>query len=72
VGGYAPSKATSKAEILQIPAGRLQETLTSSGQYTGFGYWQVLYIVDNEVHHRGQSYVYLRALGVEPPPFWER
>jgi uncharacterized damage-inducible protein DinB len=28
--------------------------------------------IDNEVHHRGQGYVYLRALGVEPPPFWER
>ena len=31
-----------------------------------------LYLIDNEVHHRGQGYVYLRALGVEPPPFWER
>ena len=86
-GGYAPPKATSKSEILrlwdegttrineywtQIPAGRFQETLTSFGQYTGFGYWQVLYIIDNEVHHRAQGYVYLRALGVEPPPFWER
>jgi uncharacterized damage-inducible protein DinB len=28
--------------------------------------------IDNEVHHRGQGYVYLRALGVEPSPFWER
>lgn len=86
-GGYAPQKATSKAEILRlwdegtakidefwarIPAGRFQETLTSFGQYTGFGYWQILYVVDNEIHHRGQAYVYLRALGVEPPPFWER
>lgn len=55
-----------------IPAERFQETLTSFGQYTGPGYWQILYVVDNEVHHRGQGYVYLRALGVEPPPFWER
>lgn len=30
------------------------------------------YMIDNEVHHRGQGYVYLRALGIEPPPFWER
>ena len=86
-GGYAPPKASSKAEILRlwdegttkitefwarIPGERFQETLTSFGQYTGPGYWQVLYIVDNEIHHRGQGYVYLRALGVEPPPFWER
>lgn len=55
-----------------IPAERFQETLTSFGQYTGPGYWQILYVVDNEVHHRGQGYVYLRALGAEPPPFWER
>jgi uncharacterized damage-inducible protein DinB len=33
---------------------------------------EILYVVDNEIHHRGQGYVYLCALGVEPPPFWER
>lgn len=86
-GGYAPTKATSKAEILKlwdegtarideywprIPAARFQETLTSFGEYTGVGHWQILYVVDNEIHHRGQGYVYLRALGIEPPPFWER
>jgi hypothetical protein len=27
---------------------------------------------DNEIHYRGQGYVYRRALGMEPPPFWER
>lgn len=43
-----------------------------------FGIWEapcyatVLYAIDNEIHHRGQGYVYLRALGIEPPPFWER
>lgn len=35
-------------------------------------YWSVLYYIDNEIHHRGQGYVYLRSLGIEPPPFWER
>lgn len=56
----------------KIPQGRFEETFTSFGQYTGTGYWQVLYLVDNEVHHRGQGYVYLRALGIQPPFFWER
>ncbi|MFD1731876.1 DinB family protein [Deinococcus malanensis] len=28
----------------------------------------VLYAIDNENHHRGQGYVYLRALGIEPRP----
>ena len=32
----------------------------------------LLYVIDNEIHHRGQGYVYLRALGIEPPPFYER
>jgi len=32
----------------------------------------VLYAVDNEIHHRAQGYVYLRMLGIEPPPFYER
>ena len=35
-------------------------------------YWSILYYIDNEIHHRGQGYVYLRSLGIEPPPFWER
>lgn len=32
----------------------------------------ILYFVDNEIHHRGQGFVYLRALGIDPPFFWER
>ena len=56
----------------RIPASRFHEEITSFGQYTGPGHWQVLYVIDNEIHHRGQGYVYLRALGVEPPLFWER
>ncbi|NIP97073.1 MAG: damage-inducible protein DinB, partial [Gemmatimonadetes bacterium] len=51
---------------------RFGETVTSFGQYTGPAHWQVLYVVDNEIHHRGQGYVYLRSLGIEPPAFWER
>lgn len=31
----------------------------------------LFYFVDNEIHHRGQSYVYLRALEIEPPLFYE-
>ena len=32
----------------------------------------ILYVIDNEIHHRGQGYVYLRALGIEPPAFYDR
>lgn len=56
----------------RIPAAKFAETITAFGQYTGTAYSLVMYVIDNEIHHRGQAYVYLRALGVEPPPFWER
>ncbi len=84
---FAPRQITSKVDLLaswdestrmideswaRIPAERFQETITSFGQYTGTGHWQILYVVDNEIHHRGQGYVYLRALGITPPMFWER
>ena len=56
----------------KLPASRFAETVTSFGKFTGPVYWQILYVIDNEIHHRGQGYVYLRALGIEPPLFYER
>jgi uncharacterized damage-inducible protein DinB len=56
----------------QIPVEKFQEHITAFGQYPGPVFELLLYVIDNEIHHRGQGYVYLRALGVEPPPFWER
>ena len=29
-------------------------------------------VLFRRIHHRGQGYVYLRALGIAPPPFYER
>ena len=51
---------------------RFQELVKVFGQWEGPVYWSILYYIDNEIHHRGQAYVYLRSLGIEPPPFWER
>lgn len=56
----------------QIAPERFQETLTAFGLYTGPVYNLLFYVIDNEIHHRGQGYVYLRALGIEPPPFYDR
>lgn len=47
-------------------------TTLAFGQYEGTVFSVILYWIDNEIHHRGQGYVYLRALGITPPPFWER
>lgn len=48
------------------------ETFNLFGQYEFPIIQNIFYFIDNEVHHRGQGYVYLRALGIEPPFFWER
>ncbi len=79
--------ATSKAELLalwdqsteeinklfpQIGLERYQETIVLFGMYEGTVSSSILYFIDNEIHHRGQGYVYLRSLNVEPPAFYER
>ena len=84
---FTAPKAATKAELLQswddgtaeinalwpkIPAARFQEVDTAFGQWKMPIYDLLLYVRDNEIHHRGQGYVYLRSLGIEPPPFWER
>lgn len=84
---YSEPKATTKAEILeqwdkattqidelfpQIPEHRFQEVDTAFGQWKMPIFALLLYVVDNEIHHRGQGYVYLRELGISPPPFYER
>lgn len=56
----------------QIPMDKFQEHIVAFGQYPGKATELLLYVIDNEIHHRGQGYVYLRSLGIEPPPFYER
>jgi uncharacterized damage-inducible protein DinB len=55
-----------------IPARRFAEVDKAFGQWENSGINTIVYGIENEIHHRGQGYVYLRALGVAPPPFWER
>ena len=55
-----------------IPTHRFAEVDKAFGQWENPGVNTILYCIDNEIHHRGQGYVYLRALGIEPPHFWER
>ena len=86
-GKFAPEKATTKADLLrrwdadtaeidrlwpQIPDGRFQEQDVAFGMFPGSIHWLLFYVIDNETHHRGQGYAYLRALGIEPPAFYER
>lgn len=80
-------KPTTKAEIFtiwdeitelinkewpKIPLKRFQEVDKAYGQYEGTIASFLFYFIDNEIHHRGQGYVYLRSLDITPPLFWER
>lgn len=56
----------------KIPEEQFQKHVKLFGQYEGPVQSQIFYFMDNEIHHRGQGYVYLRSLGVEPPLFYER
>ncbi|QRR00475.1 DinB family protein [Dyadobacter sandarakinus] len=51
---------------------RLHEHDVAFGMYPGKVYATLFYLIDNEIHHRAQGYVYLRSLGITPPPFWDR
>lgn len=55
-----------------IPQQRFYEVMVAFGAYEGVTSDIILYWIDNEIHHRGQGYVYLRSLGIEPPAFWNR
>ena len=67
-------ETTDEIEALwpRIPPQRFQEVDKAFGQWEGVVYGLFLYWIDNEIHHRGQGYVYLRAVGVEPPAFYDR
>lgn len=82
-----PNPPTTKQELLQvwdktteeidqlwplIPANRFQEVDVAFGQWENAIHATLFYFIDNEIHHRGQGYVYLRSLGIEPPAFWDR
>jgi uncharacterized damage-inducible protein DinB len=84
---YVTPEAATKGDILRlwdeataeintlwptVPPQRFQEVDTAFGQWKMPIYDLLLYVVDNEIHHRGQGYVYLRELAIEPPPFYER
>ena len=56
----------------KLPEEKFSETVVLFGQYEFPVLWHIFYFIDNEIHHRGQGYVYLRALGIEPPLFYER
>lgn len=86
-GEKAPAPPTTKKDLLelwdkstdminqlwtQMRPQRFQEEEAAFGMFMGTITSSLFYLIDNEIHHRGQGYVYLRSLGIEPPPFWDR
>lgn len=67
-------EATPQIDALfeQIPEEDFHVTFNLFGQYNFPIFENILYFIDNEIHHRAQGYVYLRVLGIQPPFFWER
>jgi len=66
------STAAINANWEELSAQDFQETFNLFGQYNFPVIQNIQYFIDNEIHHRGQMFVYLRALGITPPFFWER
>lgn len=57
---------------MQLTPERLEAIETDAGGAEKSNRERLLYMLDNEIHHRAQGYVYLRSLGIEPPAFYER
>jgi uncharacterized damage-inducible protein DinB len=57
-----PRLTLERLEAVEIDAGNAEKSNRD----------RLLYMLDNEIHHRAQGYVYLRLLGIEPPAFYER
>lgn len=53
----------------QISAARFKENFNMFGFFDGPIEDSIQYFIYNEVHHKGQGYVYLRALDIEPPRY---
>lgn len=63
--------ARMNAELPAVPSSRYAEPRKLLwGEKSVLGW--ALYALDNEIHHRGQGYVYLRELGIKPPEFFAR
>lgn len=69
---YDDSTEVIKTYWAQITEEDFQEKISAFGQYEDNAYSSILYFKDNEIHHRAQGTVYLRALGIEPPAFYDR
>jgi uncharacterized damage-inducible protein DinB len=69
---FAQRENVAKELWSQLTSKRIQAVEKDAMELTWSNRDRLLYMLDNEIHHRAQGYVYLRLLGIEPPAFWER
>jgi uncharacterized damage-inducible protein DinB len=56
----------------KIPVSRFSKVEKAFGKWESSGIDLIIYVIDKEIHQRAQGFVYLRALGIEPPAFYDR
>lgn len=72
LAGFLAMKKTTKELWSKLTSERLHAVEKDGWGMESSNRDRLLYIVDNEIHHRAQGYVYLRSLAIEPPAFYER
>jgi len=70
------TRAVTEGLLQQWPAEKLQERRPVPPGFRGaYGgqelslHWIIANLFGHELHHRGQIYLYLRLMGLEPPPY---
>ncbi len=72
LAGFLQMEKTTKELWAKLTLERIQTVEKDGWGMTSANRDRLLYMSDNEIHHRAQGYVYLRLLGIEPPAFYER
>ena len=72
LAAFAQRESSAKELWSKLTSERVQAVEKDAMELTWSNRDRLLYMLDNEIHHRAQGYVYLRLLGLEPPAFWER
>jgi uncharacterized damage-inducible protein DinB len=72
LAAFAQRENSAKELWSKLTSERIQAVEKDAMELTWSNRDRLLYMLDNEIHHRAQGYVYLRQLGIEPPAFYER
>lgn len=69
---FVKVRAQTQRVFVELGMEKLRAVETDAWGMTSSNLERLFYLIDNEIHHRAQAYVFLRLLGLEPPPFYVR